>query len=183
MYVPTITIRAYCDADWAGDRKDRRSTTGWIVKLNKNTVSWCTKKQSSTALSSAEAEYMAIASVAQEVIWMKQFLSELFNLPSKIIINGSDIYSDNTSAITISKNDTHHERTKHIDIKYHFIRESQKNNKFQIKWLSTKLQIADVFTKGVYGSQFDLLSNVVLFAKLPEEITTHDSKEGMNNDA
>lgn len=183
MNVPTITIHAYCDADWAGDRKDRRSTTGWIVKLNKNTVSWCTKKQSSTALSSAEAEYMAIASVAQEVIWMKQFLSELFNLPSKIIINDSDIYSDNTSAITISKNDTHHERTKHIDIKYHFIREGQKNNKFQIKWLSTKLQIADVFTKGVYGSQFDLLSNVVLFAKLPEEITSHDSKEGMNNDA
>jgi hypothetical protein len=172
VYVPVIDIRAYCDADWAGDKKDRKSTTGWLVKINRNTVSWCTKKQSSTALSSAEAEYMAIASVAQEVIWMKQFLCELFNLPSKHIINTTDIYSDNTSAITISKNDIHHERTKHIDIKYHFIREGQKNNKFHIKWLPTKLQIADIFTKGVYGAQFNLLSNSVLFATLPEELST-----------
>lgn len=133
-------------------------------------MSWCTKKQSSTALSSAEAEYMAIASVAQEVIWMKQFLSELFNLPAKSLISGCEVFSDNTSAITISKNDIHHERTKHIDIKYHFIRESQKSGKFQIKWLPTNLQLADVFTKGVYGSLFDKLSNGVLFAKLPEEI-------------
>ncbi len=164
--LPNISIDAYCDADWGGDRDDRKSTTGWIIKLNNNTISWLVKKQQTVAISSAEAEYMAIASVAQEVIWIKQFLSELFYVSMDHLLNKCVIHTDNMSALAISKNDVHHERTKHIDIKYHFIREGLTHKVYEINWISTTEQLADIFTKAIHGPQFTELSNAVLGSNL-----------------
>ena len=140
-----ITIEAYCDADWAADIDERKSTTGYIIFMNNCPIIWNSMKQKTVALSSAEAEYMAISAVCQEVKWIQQLLCELqydINLPV-------NIHCDNESAIAISKNDKKHQRTKHIDIRHHYIRDLQKEGTIQVNWISTKDQIADVLTKVV----------------------------------
>ena len=141
----TCIITAYTDADWAGDYDTRRSTTGYVVQVNNSTVSWMSKKQATVALSSAEAEYMALAAVAQEVKWIQQLLTEL----SVIAHINTVVYSDNQAAIAISKNDIHHDRTKHIDIRHHFVRECVQHGIFSIEWISTTQQIADILTKAL----------------------------------
>jgi hypothetical protein len=154
-----IDVVAYADADWGGDKDDRKSTTGYVVKMDGNTVIWSAKKQKTVALSTAEAEYMAIAGVTQEVKWLNQLLSEM-GFPTSD--SGSQVLTDNQAALTIGTNDTYHERTKHIDIKYHFIRESVKNKEIDLKWIPTKNQLADIFTKAVSSGQFIALRSCVM---------------------
>src|SRR4051794_15051417 len=92
-----VSVEAYADSDWAGDKDDRKSTSGFVVKVDGDTIAWTSKKQRTVALSSAEAEYMAISSAAQEVKWLKQLLSELsFHINSRI-------YTDNQAAQAIGK--------------------------------------------------------------------------------
>ncbi|MGB9152505.1 MAG: reverse transcriptase domain-containing protein, partial [Alphaproteobacteria bacterium] len=141
-----LYVSAYSDADWAGDIDDRRSTTGYVVRLGDSSVIWNTKKQKTISLSSAEAEYMALASVTQEVKWVNQFLCELL-LPCMKLSLCMSVYVDNQAAILISKNDVYHDRTKHIDIRYHFIRNAIKSNLYKIEWVPTDKQLADGFTK------------------------------------
>jgi hypothetical protein len=156
-----LTIDTYVDADWAGDKDDRKSTTGYLTKMNGNTITWSSKKQRTVALSSAEAEYMAIASGAQECKWMKQLLSEL----------GYDtvvhIYTDNQAAQSIGKNDIYHDRTKHIDIRYHFVRHDIKEQIYDLIWVPTRYQLADIFTKGLNHVHYSYLSNLVMNAYQP----------------
>ena len=142
-----ISVTAYTDADWGGDHVDRRSTTGYVIRINNCTVSWATKKQPTIAISSAEAEYMAVAAGVQELLWARQFLSEL--LPSDMFdsTRGCLLHCDSQSAIAISKNDVHHNRTKHIDIKHHFIRDHIKRNEIIMTWIPGEQQMADLLTK------------------------------------
>ena len=140
-----ITISAYSDSDWGGDSEDRKSTTGYVVFINNNLVSWSTKKQATVALSTAEAELMAAAEVIKEVIWMKYILNELMyevRLPIHIFI-------DNQSTIKIIQNDIEHDRTKHIDIKYHFMKEKIKEGIIFPQWIETEKQLGDLFTKSL----------------------------------
>ena len=150
---PSVEIVAYCDADWAADRTDRKSTTGYVIQINGCTWHWASKKQGAVALSSAEAEYYALSAVMTEIKWLHSLLDEL-----KIGRIGSDvldasgnaatlIYCDNQAAIAMSGNDVHHDRTKHIDIRHHFVRGEVNAKVAIIKWISTKEQLADVFTK------------------------------------
>jgi hypothetical protein len=139
-----LVLTGYCDADWGGS-EDRKSTTGWCTFINNNIVAWNTKKQHTVALSTAEAEYMAITEVVQEVQWTKQLLNEMEYVVSTPI----NIYIDNMSAISIGENDVQHDRTKHIDIKYHYIRESVNNNEIKLMYIQTNKQLADIFTKAV----------------------------------
>jgi hypothetical protein len=151
-------IEAFCDADWAGDLDDRKSTTGIIVKLNGCPVLWLSKKQSTVALSTAEAEYIAIATVAQEVIWINQYLTELgMKDPETPILR-----SDNQAAIQITNNDTLHSRTKHIDIRYHFIRQVVKQGGVKLTYINTKEQEADINTKGLTVSTYKHLRDKLL---------------------
>lgn len=154
-----INVQAYSDADWAGDKDDRRSTTGFIVKVNGITVSWATKKQKTVALSSAEAEYIAIGATAQEIKWVTHFLLEVFTSDTYM---STQIYTDNQAAMAISKNDLYHERTKHIDLRHHFIRDDIKRGLYGITWISTTEQMADIFTKGVGRVQFIHLREKVM---------------------
>ncbi|CAM8877595.1 unnamed protein product [Rhodiola kirilowii] len=108
----------YCDADWAGNAEDRKSTSGGCFFLGNNLVSWFSKKQNSISLSTAEAEYIAAGSSCTQLLWMKEMLSE-YGVTQKEMT----LYCDNMSAISISKNPVQHSRTKHIDIRHHFIRE------------------------------------------------------------
>jgi hypothetical protein len=154
-----LEIAAYSDADWGGDHNDRRSTTGYIVTINGNVVSWVSKRQQTVALSTAEAEYMAISAVLQEVKWIKQLLKEL-NLPLKSPIQ---LFCDNQAAIAISKNDVNHARTKHIDIRHHYIREATKEREVELSWIETNNQLADILTKSLSGRTFIHFRNKLMY--------------------
>jgi hypothetical protein len=145
-----VTITGYCDADWGGDKSDRKSTTGYCVFVNENLISWCTRKQQTVALSSAEAELMAMVEVVKEVKWMSMLLEEIGYRVTKPI----QILSDNQAAIKIAHNDIEHDRTKHIDIKYHFVRNEVNRGQVTVKWIRTQQQIADIFTKTLTHAPF-----------------------------
>ena len=155
-YNDIVCVNAYADTDWAGDRDDRKSTGGYVVKLNGDAICWSSRKQRTIALSSAEAEYMAISSVAQEIKWIQQLLKELL-MKSK-----TQIFTDNRAAQAIGKNDVYHDRTKHIDIRHHFIRDDVKNHIYEINWISSKYQLADIFTKALNQLQYAFLCDRIL---------------------
>ena len=131
----------YSDADWAGDTDDHKSTSGYMFQIIGAVISWRSKKQTCVALSTAEAEYMALASAAQEAIWMRQLLTDLRNPPRE----PTRIFEDNQSAICLANNPQFHRRATHIGIKYHFIREQLEKGLWncstvlQRKWLLTCL--------------------------------------------
>jgi hypothetical protein len=153
-----VVVSAYCDADWGKNKEDRRSTTGYCIYINENLVSWNTKKQTTVALSTAEAELMSVCECVKEVKWIQQLLTEM-NMKVRIPII---VYEDNQATIKISENDTHHDRTKHIDIKYHFIRDDIKNKLIKLEWVTTDEQVADILTKTTTGPTFIQLRNRLL---------------------
>ena len=113
------SVTGFSDADWGGDLDDRHSTTGNVFLLAGGAISWVSKKQAVVALSTSEAEYVALSLAAQEAAWLQKFLTEL-QITSKPIV----IMEDNQGAIALARNLIAHSRTKHIDIRYHFIREA-----------------------------------------------------------
>jgi hypothetical protein len=153
-----LTIFGYCDADWGGDINDRTSTTGYCTFIDDNLISWNTKKQQTVAISTAEAEYMAAVEVTKELLWLKQLLNEL-NYEIKLPIK---IYIDNLSAIYIAQHDVQHDRTKHIDIKYHFIKQYVEEKIIELEWISTEKQLADIFTKALGKNLFTKFRNKLM---------------------
>jgi len=155
-----IVITAYSDADWGGS-EDRKSTTGYCVFINDNLISWNTKKQQTIALSTAEAEFMAATEVVKEVKWLTQILQELNYKVQKPIL----VFIDNQSAIKIGENDVEHDRTKHIDIKYYFIRDSVYENEIKLVYVPTDEQIADIFTKAVTPKVHNKFRDIIMSAQ------------------
>jgi hypothetical protein len=135
----------YVDADWGSDVNDRKSTSGYVFKLAGGAISWSSKKQGCVALSSTEAEYVAGAHAAKEAIWLGRLFAGL-QQPSTFPI---PLLIDNQSAIAIAKNPEFHDRTKHIDIRYHFLRHKVESGELTLDYLSTNDQPADVLTKGL----------------------------------
>ena len=144
---------AYSDADWAGDLNDRKSTSGYVFILGGAAISWKSRKQSCVALSTAEAEYMALASTAQEAMWMKRLIHE-FESMKEGNMSPVKIYEDNQSAICIAKSQQQHGRSKHIDIKFHFTRGQVELKNIQLVYCKSRDMIADVFTKPLSGPLF-----------------------------
>ena len=145
LYYPKCSgfdLKGYTDSDYAGCNMDRKSTSGSCQFLGGKRVCWSTKKQQSVAMSSAEAEYMAAAGCCANVLWMKSQLSD-YGIQYKMV----PIFCDNTSAIAISNNPVLHQRTKHIDIRYHFIRDHISNGEIELHFIPTEYQLADIFTK------------------------------------
>jgi hypothetical protein len=153
-------VEAFCDASWASDVDERKSVSGAVVLLYGSVVSWFSKKQKTVALSTAEAEYMALGLVVQEVKWYTKFVEELVGERPK----GKDVvvYCDNTAAIEIAKNDKHHDRTKHIDIRYHFVREEVSEGRLTLQWIRTEDQLADILTKLLKPTPFKKLKESLL---------------------
>lgn len=143
-------VSAWADADWANNRQDRKSITGWVAKLNGDPISWSSKKQRIVAQSTCEAELYAEAAAIQEVLWLRGLLSEL----GLHVQMGSLVHGDNQSTIAVSKNGVRSERTKHVDVKYHFVTETIESGQVQLKWVSTKEQHADIFTKALPAPAF-----------------------------
>lgn len=138
-------VVGFCDADWANDSDDRRSTTGYVFYSGKAAVSWNTKKQPTVALSSTEAEYMAVSSAVQEAIWLKSLQRELVPYTSKT----TTINCDNKGAICLALTTAYHSRTKHIDVRHHFVRDKINEGEINLNYVSTSEMSADFLTKAV----------------------------------
>ncbi|KAG3097372.1 Retrovirus-related Pol polyprotein from transposon TNT 1-94 [Phytophthora idaei] len=149
-------VCGYSDADWAGDIESRRSTSGYAFMMNGGCISWRSKKQRTVALSSTEAEYMALSEATQEAVWLKVFLCELGEMASDEAIK---IYEDNQGSIALAKNPEFHKRTKHIDIRYHFVREKVEDSQVVLQYVSTIDMLADIMTKAITAVQFEVLRN------------------------
>ena len=135
----------YIDVDWAADINDRRSITGYVFILAGAAISWSSKKQTSVALSSTEAEYMAAAAATKEAIWLHTLFNELNTLSSQ----PTTLLIDNQSAMALAKNAMFHDCMKHIAIRHHFIREKLDSGEVAVKYVPTTEQVADVLTKGL----------------------------------
>ncbi|WJX73238.1 hypothetical protein P8452_57046 [Trifolium repens] len=146
------TLLGYCDADWAGSANDRKNTSGGCFFLGNNLISCFSKKQNCVALSTAEAEYIAVESSCSQLVWMKQMLKE-YDMEQDVIT----LYCDNLSVIYISKNPVQHSKTKHIDIRHHFIRDLVESKVVTLEHVATEEQIADIFTKALDAKQFEYL--------------------------
>ncbi|KAK3021698.1 hypothetical protein RJ639_046548 [Escallonia herrerae] len=148
-------IDIYCDADWAGSITDRRSTSGYCTYVWGNLVTWRSKKQSVVSRSNAEAEFRAIALSICEGMWLKRLLEEL-----KITCEGSiKVFCDNQASINIAKNPVHHDRTKHVEIDRHFIREKIEGGIIQMVYTPSSHQTADILTKALPKGNFDNLNS------------------------
>eukprot|EP00253_Pinus_taeda_P023740 PITA_23740 len=141
------------NADWERSVDDRKSTSGGAFYMGSRLVSWFNKKQSSIALSMAEAKYVAVASCCTQLLWMMQTLQDIQIICTPPI----SILCDNTSAISISRNPVMHSKTKHIPFKYHFLREQVLEQKVKLEYVPSKEQVADIFTKPLPRETFEYL--------------------------
>lgn len=147
----------FSDADYAGDLDSRRSTSGYVFQLGDSIISWCSERQKTVALSTTESEYIAATHAMKELVWLRHLLAEL--LPRRNI--DPIFYMDNQSAIRLVKNPEFHKRTKHIDVKYHFIREKYEEKLFVLEYMPTENQIADIMTKSLAKQRFQCLREMM----------------------
>jgi len=142
---PPGEVSAFSDADWAGDRETRRSGTGYVVMMNNGAVSWRSALQPTVALSTTEAEYMALTEVTKEVEWVRTFLKELqYGTDTPMTVS-----TDNQGAKALANNPVSHSRTKHIAIRHHFIREKVADNTVWIQYVPTEMMTAESLTKAL----------------------------------
>jgi hypothetical protein len=146
-------LEGYVDADWAGDSADRKSTSGWVFTYGGGPVSWASKKQQCVALSSTEAEYIAASQATQEAVWLRGLLDSLSVEP----VGPTRLFEDNQGCIAMTRNPVGHKRTKHVDIRYHFIREKVEQGQIILQYCPTAEMIADIFTKPLAGEKFSYL--------------------------
>ena len=159
-----LVLHAFSNADWAEDPTDRKSTTSYCFLLGSSLISWRSKKQTFVARSSTEAEYCAFANTTSELLWLRRLLKDLGVSTS----SATPIYCDNQNAIHITHNDVFHERTKHIKIDCHFIRYHLVHGALKLFSVSSKDQLADIFTKSLpKGRTRDLVNNLKLVSHPP----------------
>ena len=138
-----LTQLGYVDSDWAGCADTRRSTSGYIFMMAGAPIAWASKRQSVVALSSTEAEYIAIARGAQQAMWLAEFMDQaLLPQPTPFILLG-----DNLGSISLTKTTKGHQLSKHIDIRHHFLRDLVESQRLEVKPVRTNDNIADIMTK------------------------------------
>jgi hypothetical protein len=155
--LPDLELAVYSDSNWAGDKTDRHSTTGYVLQLNGSTISWQSKKQPTVALSSTESEYMALAATTCEYMWTRMLLQQMLNINIS-----ARVWCDNQSAIALARSDGYSERTKHIDTRHHFIKQHVRDGLIDLQWIPTTDQLADILTKTVDRTTHITLTNRLL---------------------
>lgn len=161
LYRKTGVFEAYCDADFAGDKLTRKSTSGSVCMHASAAITWQSKRQQCIALSTTESEYVSAASAAKDIVWLKRLLTECDRVDESYTL-----YMDNMSAMKLVKNPEFHKRTKHIDVKYHFLRDLYSKGEMRIMYINTDEQTADIFTKPLAKSRFtELRSKLGLVSK------------------
>src|SRR5665647_73390 len=176
-----LELVGYADANWAGCLETRRSTTGTVITLGGSIVDWASKRQKTAALSSCEAEYMSVASTLQSIKWLQSILGEIGftevdsshshsrthakRTSSSLVTRTPTLFNDNQSTIAMSTNDVYHQRTKHIDLRYHFVREAVADKKVRLEWCTTREQLADVLTKALPPSLYTRIRDVLVFTR------------------
>jgi hypothetical protein len=154
----------YSDSDYAGDVEDRKSTSGYVFLLSSGAVAWSSKKQPVVTLSTTEAEFIAAASCACQSVWMHRILEKLGHEQSKCTV----IFCDNSSAIKLSKNPVMHGRSKHIDVRFHFLRDLTKDGVVKLEHCGSKDQLADLMTKPLRLEVFVRLRKLIGVCVTPE---------------
>ncbi|GJW66786.1 putative reverse transcriptase domain-containing protein [Tanacetum coccineum] len=147
-----MSLTAYSDADHAGCQDTRRNTSGSAQFLGDKLVSWSSKKQKSTAISSTEAEYIALSGFCAQILWMRSYVTDYGFQFNKI-----PLYCDNKSAIALCCNNVQHSRANHIDVLYHFIKDQVENEIVELYFVRTEYQLADIFTKPLPREKFNFL--------------------------
>jgi hypothetical protein len=154
----------YTDASWCSDVDDRRSTAGYIFFINNAPISWCSKKEQVVALSSCEAEYIAASMCATQATWLKTLIEEVTSVDSEAVT----IKVDNVSAINLAKNPISHGRSKHIELRYHYLRDQVAKGLIRLEHCRSEVQIADILTKSVQVEVFKRLRDMMGVLALDE---------------
>ena len=185
--IPHTCIHGYVDGNWGGDPDDRRSTTGYIYMSYGGPVCWRSKKQASTALSSCESEYMAASEAAKEAIWLTRLYKQDFGIVDVSLITKGDltekeylgakpltVFEDNVGCISLSKNPVMHRASKHIEIRYHFVREKVQDGSLKLVYIPSSENIADVLTKSTRKNTFIYLRDKFMHSpqRTPHEALT-----------
>ena len=169
LFFPTgsfLCLVTYSDADWAGCPDTRQSVTGWCMFLGNSLISWKSKKQACVSKSSTESEYRAMSAARSEIVWLHELLAELgFSQ-----FDSTPLHADNTSAIQRAGNPVYHERTKHIEVDCHSIREALDTRVISLPHVSTNLQITDVFTKAMTRQRHQFLVSKLILLDRPASI-------------
>jgi len=172
-----LSLVGLSESDYASDKIDRKSTSGFVFYLNDSPITWSSQKQPIVSCSSTEAEYIALATASREAVWLRNHLAEL-----KIKLeNPTIIHVDNRSTIRLARNSEFHKRTKHIDVRYHFTRELVQNQVLKLSYLSTTEQKADILTKPLLKAKFeDMVKKLGLVSspklKIPKKKQEMDEK-------
>lgn len=159
LYQPVKEPRVICytDADYGGDHQNRKSTSGVVTMINTAPITYKSKQQDIVTLSTTEAEYVACTFGVKDLIWIERFIRELQAPLSRKAI----LFCDNQSAIRLIKNPEFHERTKHIDIRYHFIRDTYASGLFDLEYIQSDIQKADVFTKALTSEKHNMFRSSI----------------------
>lgn len=145
-----LKLQGYTNSDWAGSVTDRKSTFGCCFNLGSAMISWCSRKQTSLAISTAKAKYIAACVATREVVWLRNLLARLFGQSMEPTV----IHYDNQSYVKLSINPVFHDRTKHVEIKYHYIKDMVQRKAIQLRYICTDEQTADILTKPLSRLKF-----------------------------
>lgn len=158
---PLTLLKGFCDSDWGASIEDRRSVTGYNFQLSKDgpLISWKSRKQPTVALSTCEAEYIALANAVQEA---KFFMQLCLDMKVGIKEGKSLVMIDNQGAMNLAKTPVQHQRSKHIDIKYHFIRSEIQEGRISLEYVPTEENVADVFTKPASRIKLERFRRIML---------------------
>ncbi|GJW52143.1 hypothetical protein Tco_0093494 [Tanacetum coccineum] len=175
-----MALTAYADTDHAGCQDTRRSTSGRAQFLGYKLVSWSSKKQTSMSISSTEAKYIAMFGCCAQILWMRSQLSDY-----GFAYNHIPLYCDNKSAIALCCNNVQHSRSKHIDIRHHFIREQVEKGVVELYFVRTEYQLADIFTKALPRERFEfILPRLGMKSMKPETLKRlQDDKDELKTQA
>ena len=152
-----MSLYGYCDADWGGDLTTRKSTTGYVFFVGDGAISWNSKRQPTVALSTTEAEYMAASHSAKEAMWLRLLMADV----GCMLDGATTIKCDNQGCIALAKNPKHHSRTKHIDVRHHFIREAIEDKVIELEYCPTEGMVADVLTKALARERHVMLTKAM----------------------